>query len=93
MEARAKRLEAAADAHAELQARQEPLEQELRLWRSTLDGVAAGFGPGGPEAVLQLLDDLRSQLLALKEQCGGKEAEAHRLEGELIAHCPMTDDF
>ncbi len=92
-EAHAKRLEAAAEAGAELQARQEPLERELRLWRSTLDGVASGSGSsgaggplGGPEGVLGLLGELRGQVLALKERGGEKEAEVHQLQGGFFCH-------
>ncbi|KAK9907279.1 hypothetical protein WJX75_000576 [Coccomyxa subellipsoidea] len=79
-EAKVRRLEAVAAAHNELQAQLEPQQTELRLWRSALAGVAGAGSGAGPEAVLQLLEELRGQVLTLKERAGEKEAEARRLQ-------------
>jgi hypothetical protein len=84
-EAKVRRLEAVAAAHNELQAQLEPQQTELRLWRSALAGVAGAGSGAGPEAVLQLLEELRGQVLTLKERAGEKEAEARRLQGWLHA--------
>ncbi|EIE27827.1 hypothetical protein COCSUDRAFT_83447 [Coccomyxa subellipsoidea C-169] len=79
-EGKVRRLEAVAAAHSELQAQVEPQQAELRLWRSALAGAAGAGSAAGPEAVLQLLEDLRGQVLTLKEHTGEKEAEARRLQ-------------
>ncbi|CAL8462910.1 g2444 [Coccomyxa elongata] len=84
-EAKIRRLELVAAAHSELQAQVEPLQGELRLWRSALTGAAGSGGSTGPEAVLQLLENLRGQVLSLTEHAGEKEAEARRLQEALRA--------
>ena len=81
-EAKIRRLELVAAAHSELQAQVEPLQGELRLWRSALAGAAGSGSDTGPEAVLQLLENLRGQVLSLKEHAGQKEAESRRLQGQ-----------
>lgn len=83
-EAKIRRLELVAAAHSELQAQVEPLRGELRLWRSALTGAADSGSSNGPEAVLQLLENLRGQVLSLTEHAGEKEAEARRLQGRLL---------
>lgn len=60
-----------------------PQEEELALWRSTLAGVTVTKG-GGPEGVLALLEELRSQALALREHAGEREAAARHMQGELV---------
>ena len=89
-EGKVRRLEAVAAAHSELQAQVEPQQAELRLWRSALAGAAGAGSAAGPEAVLQLLEDLRGQVLTLKERTGEKEAEARRLQGRLLATAPVA---
>lgn len=88
-EAKVRRLEAVAAAHSELQAQVQPHQAELQLWRSTLAGAAGATSGVGPEAVLQLLEKLRGQVLASKERAGEKEAEARRLQGLFVPQCTV----
>ncbi len=79
-EARCRRLEATAAEYLQLQAQQEPQYQELKQWRSLVGDLPEA--ERGPRAVMRMLDELRSQTLALADQTGQHKAESLRLQGK-----------
>lgn len=79
-EARCRRLEATAAEYLELQAQQQPQYQELEQWRSLVGDLPEA--ERGPQAVMRMLDELRSQTLALADQTGQHKAESLRLQGK-----------
>ena len=79
-EATCRRLEATAAQYAQLQAQQQPQEAELKQWRSLLGDLPKA--ERGPPALMRMLDELRSQALALADQTGQHKADALRLQGK-----------
>ena len=84
-EATCRRLDSTAAQYAQLQAAQQPQEQELEQWRSLLKDLPAA--ERGPPALVRMLDELRRQALALADQTGQHKAEALRLQGEPSFPC------
>ncbi len=85
-EATCRRLEATAAQYAQLQAQQQPQEAELKQWRSLLGDLPVA--ERGPPALMRMLDELRSQALALADRTGQHKADALRLQGKPASHVP-----
>ena len=78
-EARCRRLEASAAEQAHALAEREPQHRELQQWRSLVGDLSAE--QRNPQALTQMLHELRAQALALSERASQHKAESLRLQG------------
>ena len=78
-EARCRRLEATAAEQAHALAEREPQQRELQQWRSLIGDLPDEQRT--PQALMQMLGELRAQALALSEQASQHKAESLRLQG------------